>query len=145
MKKILILLLVCTTTLAMFSCRKKGELPPEMKMSAELIKDTTQILFIDSPTYHFDTINEGDKVEHTFRIKNVGEKNFIIAYAAGSCGCTVPDYPKNPVKPGEIASIFVTFNSAGKQNEQNKSVTLTCNTEKHSEMLFLTGFVRPKK
>ena len=145
MKKTLVIALALVLALGIFSCRKKGEAPPEMKLDTELFKDTTEITFLDSVRYEFDTINQGDKAEHNFRIKNVGSRNFIIARAFGSCGCTVPEYPKDPVKPGEIATIHVTFNSAGKSNEINKDVTIVCNTLKHNEKLFLHGFVKVKE
>ena len=147
MKKTLIIALALVLAMGIFSCRKKGEAPPpdpNIKLDTELLKDTTQIEFVDTVRFEFDTINQGDKVEHNFRVKNVGQKSLLIARAFGSCGCTVPEYPKDPVKPGEIATIHVTFNSAGKTNEQNKNVTLVCNTEKRNEMLYLHGFVRVK-
>ena len=144
MKKILSALLLLTLFVGLFSCRKKGELPPEMKLDSELMKDTAQIEFVDSVTYHFDTIMQDDKVNHDFRIKNVSDKNLIIARAFGSCGCTVPEYPKDPIKPGATATIKVTFNSAGKEGEQHKNVTLVCNTKVRNEMLYLTGFVKKK-
>lgn len=145
MKKIFLIALSFVLVLGVFSCRKKGELPPGAKLAPELIKDTTEIAFVDTNTFVFDTINEGDKVQHSFRIKNVGQKNLFIATAFGSCGCTVPEYPKDVVKPGETAAIKVTFNSAGKKDEQNKDVTLVCNTIKRNEMFHLKGFVKAKE
>ncbi|HWB64923.1 MAG TPA: DUF1573 domain-containing protein [Chitinophagales bacterium] len=142
MKKILLFTVAAILALGIFSCRKKGEIPPEIKLDAELLKDTTKIEFIDSISYTFDTINQGDKVHHTFRMKNVGDKNLVIARAYGSCGCTVPDYPKDPVKPGDTAVINVTFNSTGKMLQQNKAVTIVCNTPKRNEMVFLNGYVK---
>jgi hypothetical protein len=139
MKRIIVIALAFALVLGIFSCRKKGETPLGAKLEAELLADTTVIEFVDSSTFHFDTINEEDKVEHTFRIKNL-----LIAKAFGSCGCTVPEYPKEPVKPGETASIHVTFNSDGKQNEQMKTVTVVCNTITRNEVLHLKGFVIPK-
>ncbi|MFN8324081.1 MAG: DUF1573 domain-containing protein [Chitinophagales bacterium] len=144
MKKIFSIALLLILFVGLFSCRKKGELPAEMKLDSELMKDTAQIEFLDSVTYHFDTIMQDDKVHHDFRIKNVSDKNLIIARAFGSCGCTVPDYPKDPIKPGATATIKVTFNSAGKEGEQHKNVTLVCNTKVRNEMLYLTGFVKKK-
>ena len=144
MKKILVLALSFTLVLGIFSCRKKGEVPPSIKLDAELLKDTTTIAFIDSITFPFDTINQDDKVHHTFRMVNTGSKNLVIARAFGSCGCTVPEYPKDPVKPGDTASIAVTFNSAGKKGEQHKNVTIVCNTVTRNEMVYLTGFVKTK-
>jgi len=146
MKKTLVIAFTLVLALGIFSCHKKGEKSPEMKLDTEIFKDSTQIQFIDSVRFNFDTINQGDKVEHNFRVKNVGDKEFVIARAFGSCGCTVPEYPKDPVKPGEIATIHVTFNSTGKPaGNIEKNVTLVCNTSKHNEMLYLDGFIVIKK
>lgn len=144
MKKVFALLLLVVFASGMYSCRKKGELSPDVKLDAQLLKDTTKIEFVDSVSFNFDTINQGEKVEHTFRIKNTGDKNLVIARAYGSCGCTVPDYPKTPVKPGVVAPIHVTFNSEGKENAQMKTVTVVCNTEKRNETFLLSGFVKVK-
>ena len=146
MKNALLISLALVLALGIFSCRKKGEKSPEMKLDTEIFKDSTQIQFIDSVRFNFDTINQGDKVEHNFRLKNIGEKSLVIARAFGSCGCTVPEYPKDPVKPGEIATIHVTFNSTGKpEGNIEKNVTLVCNTVKRNEMLYLNGFIVIKK
>ena len=145
MKKILVITFSLVFVLSIFSCRKRGETPAEVKLDAELLKDTTTITFLDSTTFLFDTIMQDDKVHHTFRMVNTGNKNLLIARAFGSCGCTVPEYPKDPVKPGDTASIAVTFNSAGKQGEQHKNVTVVCNTVVRNEMLFLNGFVKVKE
>lgn len=145
MKKTLVITLALVLALGIFSCRKKGETNPEMKLDTEILKDTTSIVFVDSVDYTFDTIKQGDKVEHDFRIKNTGDKNFVIARAFGSCGCTVPEYPKDPLKPGDIATIHVTFNSAGKSDAINKDVTIICNTATRNEKLHLHGFVKVDK
>lgn len=145
MKKVFLLIFVILLGFGVNSCRKKGELPESMKIDTELLKDTTQIEFIDSTIFYFDTIQQGDKVEHTFRIKNVGDKDLVIVRAFGSCGCTVPEYPKEPVKPGTVVPIKVTFNSAGKEADQTKTVTIVCNTAVRNEMLYLKGFVQTKK
>ena len=145
MKKILVIALSFTLILGIFSCRKRGETPLGAKLDAELLKDTTTIAFLDSTTFPFDTIMQDDKVQTTFRMVNTGTKNLLIARAFGSCGCTVPEYPKDPVKPGDTATIAVTFNSAGKQGEQNKNVTIVCNTVTRNEMVYLKGFVKVKE
>ncbi len=142
MKKTLVIALTLVLALGIFSCRKKGEVPAEMRLDTEVFKDTTQIEFVDPVRFVFDTINQGDKVEHDFRIKNTGKNNMVIARAFGSCGCTVPEYPKDPIKPGETATIHVTFNSAGKPaGPIEKNVTIVCNTSKRNEMLYLNGFI----
>lgn len=94
--------------------------------------------------HDFGTISEGDKVSYNFEFKNTGEADLIISQAKGSCGCTVPEFPKEPVKPGESGKIKVTFNSAGKPGDQHKSVTITANTANATERLSITASVKPK-
>jgi hypothetical protein len=139
MKKILLIFAVVTITVSQFSCRKKGN--PYAGMPTSILKDTTTVDFSEKE-FLFDTINQGDTVVHTFVIKNTGNKDLIIANAFGSCGCTVPEYPKEPLAPGKEADIVVRFNSAGKEGDQSKSVTLQLNTERHEEVLFLRGYVK---
>jgi len=85
------------------------------------------------PEFDFGTIKQGDKVEHTFKFTNAGTADLIISDAKASCGCTVPDWTKEPVAPGKDGEVHVVFNSAGKSGDVSKTVTLTLNTEKGSE------------
>lgn len=78
--------------------------------------------------HDFGVINEGDKVEKIFTFTNTGDAPLIISDAKGSCGCTVPEWPKEPIGIGEEGSIKVVFNSKGKPGIQNKTVTITANT-----------------
>ena len=135
---ILILLLNIT-----FSCRKKGE-KTENQLASEMLTDTTTLVF-DPVEFRFDTIKAGEVVKHDYKITNTGTRDLIIAQARGSCGCTVPDYPKEPIKPGETKLIKVTFNSEGKQGEVKKKVFLMCNTEKRNEEIYISGFILPEK
>lgn len=144
MKKVILFCVAAALMTGGYSCRKKGEVPPEVKLDTELLKDTTTIEFIGETDFRFDTITDGDKVEHMFEMMNTGDKNLVISRAFGSCGCTVPEFPKEPVKPGEKAAIRVTFNSEGKLFEQKKQVTIVCNTAKRNEAVYLSGFVKEK-
>ena len=76
---------------------------------------------------------------------NVGKSNLIISDASGSCGCTVPDYPKNtPIKPGESGKIVVKFDSSNRPGMQRKAVTLITNTSKGKHILNIKSIVIPK-
>lgn len=97
---------------------------------------------LSEKTYQFGTIEQGDRVSHVFNIQNAGDAPLKIKHAKGSCGCTVPQWPRDAIAPGEKATINVTFNSAGKMGRQKKSVTLRTNEEKQStHILFLEGKV----
>lgn len=99
---------------------------------------------LDKREYDFGTVNEGEIVETVFKVTNSGTTNLVITNATGSCGCTVPVWPKAPIKPGETGDIAVKFNTSGKPNRQMKTVTLTANTESGREVLTLRGSVTPK-
>src|SRR5882724_6251948 len=74
--------------------------------------------------FNFKSINQGEVVNHNFTFTNTGKEPIVISNAVGSCGCTVPTWPKEPIAPGAKADIKVTFNSAGKMGMQDKTVTL---------------------
>lgn len=78
--------------------------------------------------HDFGTIKDGDVVEHVFTFVNEGEAPLIISDAKATCGCTVPEWPKQPIAVGESGEIKVRFNSKNKPGVQNKTVTLTANT-----------------
>ncbi len=96
----------------------------------------------DEMVYDFGEAIEGQVVEHTFTFKNTGENDLIIFDAKGSCGCTVPDYPKTPIKPGNSGEIKVKFDTNGKKERQEKTVTITANTQPNITTLTIKGFVK---
>ncbi len=90
------------------------------------------------------TISEGETVTTEFSFTNTGKTDLIIVDARGSCGCTVPKYPKNvAIKPGESETITVSFDSSNKPGVQQKSVTLSANTASGREMLRIKANVTP--
>ncbi|MDH5475618.1 MAG: DUF1573 domain-containing protein [Cyclobacteriaceae bacterium] len=93
--------------------------------------------------HDFGTINEGDVVEHTFEFTNNGEAPLIIQDAKGSCGCTVPTWSKEPIPVGGKGIITAKFNSKGKPNVQNKTVTVTANTWPKQTRLRIKAMVTP--
>ena len=97
----------------------------------------------DKTEHDFGTINEGDVVETVFSFTNVGKSELIITSAKGSCGCTVPEWPKEPIMPGEAGEIKVKFNSYRKPNLQQKQITLRTNTEGGKEVLKIRAQVTP--
>jgi hypothetical protein len=116
------------------------------KISPELVfNDDTggpEIKF-DMEVWEFGEINEGDVIDTTFTFTNIGKEPLIISNAKAGCGCTVPQWPKEPIAPGETGKIAVKFNSKGKPGPQNKPVTLTMNTTPNTMKLRLVGKVNP--
>lgn len=102
------------------------------------------VMTFSKVSHDFGTINEGEIVKHPFTFTNTGNAPLVIISAKGSCGCTVSDWPKEPIAPGAVGTLLVTFNSNGKPNLQTKQVTITANTEKGKETLKIKAMVTPK-
>ena len=106
--------------------------------------DFPEIKF-EKVSHDFGEINDGDIVETVFTFTNSGKSDLKILNASGSCGCTVPEYPRDQsIKPGESSTITVKFDSSNKPGMQRKTVTLTTNTSKGKELLNIKAFVLPK-
>ena len=151
MRKISILLTFFSALFITISCANSDakakineENLEEAKSRDTEIKKGAATIAFDKVEYNFGTVNEGDIVETTFKVTNAGKTDLIITNAQASCGCTVPTWPKDPIKPGDSADIEVSFNTSGKPNRQSKSITLTTNTESGMETLILKGSVIPK-
>ena len=99
------------------------------------------IMKFDSESHNFGKVTEGDKVIYDFKFTNTGKSPLIITDARASCGCTVPEWPHTPIKPGESASIHVVFNSAAKKGLVDKQVTVTANTNPPENRVHLIGEV----
>jgi hypothetical protein len=94
--------------------------------------------------YDFGTVNEGEVVEHTYAFKNTGEAPLIIQSAQPSCGCTVPDWTKEPIPVGGSGFVKAKFDTNGKPNAQNKTITVTANTWPKQTVLRFKAMVLPK-
>jgi hypothetical protein len=97
----------------------------------------------EESVFDFGTIDQGTNVEHVFKFKNTGDSPLMIVNATSSCGCTIPEYTKDPIAPGESGDMLVKFNGSG-QNQVSKTVTLTTNTKAGTETLTIKAFVNPK-
>lgn len=111
------------------------------KLAANTTPTTVQI--IDS-VFDFGKLTDGEVVEFSYRFKNTGKEPLIIENAAASCGCTVPEKPEAPIKPGETGFIKVKFNSEGRVGQAHKTVTVTSNASPAFPQLLLTGEVIAK-
>lgn len=99
------------------------------------------VMSFEKDVHDFGQIVQGEKVSYSFKFTNTGKSDLLITDAKGSCGCTVPEYPRTPVKPGEAGVIDVIFDSTGKSGQQNKKVTITANTVPNTVVLAINGTV----
>lgn len=98
----------------------------------------------ETTDHDFGTITEGEKVIYTYKFKNTGEAPLIIQEAKGSCGCTASDWTKAPIPVGGEGYVKAEFDSNGKPNVQNKTVTVTANTWPKQTVLKFKAMVMPK-
>lgn len=94
--------------------------------------------------YDFGQIKEGEKVAYTYKFTNTGEAPLIVQSVQPSCGCTAPDWSKEPIAVGATGFVKVEFDSNGKAGIQNKVVTVNANTWPKSLVLRFKAQVNPK-
>ncbi len=151
MKKIAVALAFVVSAGMLVSCGqgnasskvKKENVENAEKRDNTISQGAPEISF-DKQEFDFGTVKEGEVVETTFVVTNTGKSDLVITHAQASCGCTVPEWTKDPIAPGETGNIKVSFNTSGRTNKQSKSVTLTTNTEKGREIIKISGMVTPK-
>jgi hypothetical protein len=117
-------------------------------MASQFPPNTATLLLttikFDRIVHDFGKINEGEKATTVFKFKNTGENPLVISSAVGSCGCTVPNWPKAAIEPGKTGEIAVEFDSNKKSGEQSKTVTVKTNTNPPSMELTIKCTVIPK-
>ena len=116
--------------------------PPTPKLS-----DTREKTSMEFPimAHDFGNIEQDTRNVHVFKFKNTGKVPLIIEDAKGSCGCTVPTFPKEPVKPGEMGEIEVVYSPGKQQGAQTKTVTITANTNPITTTLTINANVQVPK
>jgi len=161
MKKLLLFSLMFCMTFAAFGQdkqkRKKRKKAPKFEqlntqpmvtpandatVSAEVVtpKDVAVITFTEDE-YNYGTIKSGDVVEHVFKFTNTGKVPLVIESAKSTCGCTVPQYPREAILPGESGEIAIKFNSKNKSGRQRKPVNITANTWPKLTTVYIEGNV----
>lgn len=127
MKKTILLMAVALFTFAAYAQEKAGA-----------------VIEFQEKSIDFGDITQGDKVEHTFVFKNTGDTPLMIQNVAVTCGCTAPNWPKEPIAPGNTGELKVVFNSTGKMGKQNSVVRVYSNASEPIEKVSLISNVLPK-
>ncbi|PVW13085.1 DUF1573 domain-containing protein [Marixanthomonas spongiae] len=142
-----ILILAVLSAFAFTSCKEKAsDKVNEENVAAAADRDANASKFpvmkFEKTEYDFGTIDKGTHVEHEFKFTNTGDAPLVIVNATSSCGCTVPEYSKEAIAPGEQGQLLVKYDGSG-TNQVNKTVTIVANTEKGKETLKIKAFVTP--
>jgi len=123
--------------------QQQGNFDPAANTATAPAGPSTTISFA-SYEHDFGNMAAGESVTHFFEFTNTGSEPLVIDNCKGSCGCTVPQCPKQPIQPGEKGQIEVKFNSKGKKNQQTKKVTINANTDPAQTFLTIKAFVEPE-
>jgi hypothetical protein len=137
MKKVFVLAL--SLTCAGFAAQAQTA---AVKPANAQVKPAGPQIQFDEMKYDFGTAKQGDVVKHVFKFKNVGTQPLVISNIGVSCGCTTPEWTKDPVMPGKTGSITANFNTAGKMGMQNKVLTIESNSAAGNAMVSVVGEVK---
>ena len=104
---------------------------------------TTASMKMSETVWDFGTIKQKSPVSHEFTFTNTGDGNLVILDATAECGCTTPEYPKNPIAPGKSGKIKVTYNPVGRPGSFEKTVTIKTNGSPKKVRVKSRGTVMP--
>lgn len=137
-------LIIGLSALFMTACNlkqsDKGLLPADIvknpnSAGGSVDSDQMPVLEFETDFHDFGRVIQGEKVSFGFKFTNTGKSDLILSNVSTSCGCTVPDFPKTPIKPGESHRIDVKFDSDGRRGYQNKTVTINSNTQPNTQVI----------
>ena len=130
------------------SCKEKAsDKVIEDNVAVASARDQVQkklpVMQFNKREHDFGNIVSGTPQQTVFTFTNTGDAPLIITNAESTCGCTVPEYPRDPIAPGQTGELLVKFNGTGK-NQVTKQVTITANTAAGKEILRIKAFVESK-
>ena len=130
------------------SCNSDSE---QGKLSTELVnnpKSATEssnrmpAIEFEKTEHDFGKVLQGEVVTYSFHFTNTGNAPLLISEVGSSCGCTVGDYPREPINPGKTGSIKVTYDSSGHHGFQSRNLTVMSNTNPAKTTLRIKGQVK---
>lgn len=135
--------------LILISCNQKPKsngLSPDLiknpaSASGDKLQENIPVLKFEETRHHFGDVKEGEKLTYEFKFTNSGTADLLIGAVSPSCGCTVADFPKEPVKPGDDGIIAVTFNTAGRSGMQSKTISVLSNAVPSTRVLTISAEV----
>lgn len=152
-KRFLNLVLAAATVVFVASCGNDANTNGENGVSSDAVENNATAsgeavdpekaptMVFEKEVHDFGDITEGEKVSYSFKFTNTGKTDLVISSAQASCGCTVPNYSKDPIAPGDEGTIDVTFNSENRPGKVDKKITIMANTVPNTVVIKITGNV----
>ncbi len=157
MKMIDYLIVILISTSLAFACKSdksdsfshavSKDLSEEMAIPTEngnVVEKKMAKIEFEEKVFDFGKVKEGTIVEQSFKFKNIGSKDLLLLYHQATCGCTVPDFSKEPYAPGKSGVIKIAFDTKGKKLNQTKKIKIFTNTIPNMTELTIQGYVIPK-
>jgi len=140
-------LILFILTICFIGCKKNNNISSDIvnnpaSLENNKVSASNAIIKFETTEHDFGDIMEGEKVSYSFKFNNVGKNDLVITSVSTTCGCTVTDFPKDPLKPGESGTIEVTFNSSGRSGKQVKVITVATNANPSMSQLTIKANVR---
>lgn len=143
MKKLFLTLLAASVLMACNQANKT-QTKTDSATAVTTVNANAPVMKFEFDSHDFGKVKAGEKVTFDFKFVNTGKSPLIITEAHASCGCTVPEWPKEPIQPGQGGKIKVTFDSSNKSGLMDKQVTVTANTNPAQNIVHLVGEVLTK-
>ena len=153
MRNTLLIILIGLFIITLVSCgqNKKNADKAEL-LSTDVVNNTNSasddgnnklmpVIEFKEKEHDFGKIIQGEIVTYGFKFENIGKKDLLIYKVRTSCGCTVTDYPKTPISPGDGGVINVTFDSKGRKGFQRKTATVIANTEPNTTSIKIKSII----
>ncbi|MBN8702111.1 MAG: DUF1573 domain-containing protein [Bacteroidetes bacterium] len=135
-------ILILVATFFLFSCKQQEtnkeittDLVTNPLSATDANNSAIPVIEFEKSEHDFGKISQGEKVSHSFKFKNTGKADLLIASAQGSCGCTVPTFSDKPIVPGAEGTIDVIFDSEGKEGKVSKTITVVTNSNPSTQIL----------
>ncbi len=140
-------LILFILTISFIGCKKNNTISSDIvnnpaSLENNKVSASNAIIKFETTEHDFGDIMEGEKVSYSFKFNNVGKNDLVITSVSTTCGCTVTDFPKDPLKPGESGTIEVTFNSSGRSGKQVKVITVATNANPSMSQLTIKANVK---
>ena len=116
-----------------------------MALVAVVMMGQEAVISFDRTEHDFGRVDEGGRITTEFTFKNEGMAPLVLSNVRASCGCTTPSWPKEPIEPGQVSSITVTYNTNGRPGRFQKTITVTSNAKESTVKLYIKGEVTPKQ
>jgi len=104
-------------------------------------KELGAVIQLNEEKFDFDTLAADEIVEHNFKFKNAGDAPLLIASVKSTCGCTVPSWPEEVIKPGEFGDIAVSFDASGRSGRFIKTIQIRSNGSPPVKSIRISGFI----